>query len=342
MKNVVLDGLVAPPLKNFMVQTLSTESLVLKDNPHGDPSTRFHPVMVPRGTAPPEGWPVVLTLSGFTGNGPNSFNQKTFETNLPSTLDACVSRGDAPKAIYVFCDAMTYWGGSQFINSGGMGRYEDFIADEIVEAILASFPASRSSDRWCVAGGSSGGYGALSLASHRPERFGYAAAVAPDSFFDASLLHEIWTAMPTIEKVGGMRGIQNEFETGRLRKRKDSHVILNVVAMGLCYASDGRGDIEFPVDPRSGKLLPEIWRKWKRHDPLEFLRDRAPNVLQIKSIYLDVGTKDQFHLQYGTRQIFDLLKDLGATVSYREFEGTHFDIGDRRPEMWKWLLAQWK
>jgi enterochelin esterase-like enzyme len=323
------------------VQTLATVSEVLKDNPLGDPYERFHPVLRPVGPEPAYGWPVVLILSGFTGNGPNSFNQKTFESNFPATLDAAVTKGEAPKALYVFCDAMTAWGGSQFLNSDGMGRYEDFVADELVTAIKTQLPAASAAEKWCVTGGSSGGYGALHLASQRPDVFGYAAAIAPDSFFEASLLHEIWTAMPTIQKAGGLRGVQEELANGRLRKRKEAHVVLNVVAMGLCYASDGRGDIEFPIDPRSGRLLPEIWKKWKRHDPVEFLVARAENVSKIKAIYLDVGTRDQFQLQYGTRQIFEVLKSQGANVSYREFEGNHFDIGDRRPEMWKWLLKAW-
>ncbi len=332
-------GLEFTSLSFFNVQTLVIESAALQDNPLGDSPIRYNPVLVPRGDVPADGWPVVFVLSGFTGNGPNSFNVKTFEANTPQVIDRCRARGEAPDAVYVFCDAMTSWGGSQFINSAGMGRYEDFIAIDLVGAVRENFRVSPRPEQWCVAGGSSGGYGALHLASAHPEIFGLAAAIAPDSFFEASLLGEIWTALPVIEKMGGVRGVHAELESGRLTRRKDSHVVLNAIAMGLCYASDGRGDVDFPVNLRTGVLISEVWQKWKRHDPVVFLADRASNVMKIKSIYLDAGTRDQFHLQFGTRQIADVLKRLGARFTHQEFDGTHFDIGERRPEMWKWLRS---
>ena len=337
--NTIVDGFHTSQLIHFEIRTLASDSLVLKENPLGDPSRRYHPVLIPRSGAPIDGWPVIFVLAGFSGNGPNYFNQKTFEANLPQTLDQCVDRGEAPRAVYVFCDAMTSWGGSQFVNSEGTGRYEDFVGQELVAVVKEELQVSSRTERWAVVGGSSGGYGALHLGSQYPETFGYIGAIAPDSFFEASLLPELWSATPTLFKVGGVRGVLEEKTNGRLFKRKESHTVLNAVAMGLCYAADGRGDFDLPIDPRTGTLIPEIWKRWKDRDPIVFLRDRP--VEQIRSIYLDVGTRDQYQLQYGTRQIFDLLTKKKAKVSYREFEGTHFDIGDRRPQMWKWLNESW-
>lgn len=337
--NSIFEGLHSPPLKHFDLRTLVSESEVLKANPLEDSSVRYHPVLVPRTPVPDGGWSVVFVLAGFTGNGPNYFNRKTFELNLPQTLDACVERGEAPSALYIFCDAMTSWGGSQFVNSAGTGRYEDFIAQELVSLVKAKFDVSSLADRWAVVGGSSGGYGALHLGSRYPQNFGHVGAIAPDSFFEASLLPEVWSAAPTFTKLGGVSGVAAEKANGRLFKRKDAHTVLNAVAMGLCYAADGRGDFDFPIESRSGVLIPEIWQRWKAHDPITFLRERPVN--QLKSIYLDVGVRDQYHLQFGTRQIFDVLSAKQAKVTYRDFEGTHFDIGERRPEMWKWLKEVW-
>ena len=173
-------------LKHFDQKTLVVNSECLRGNPLGDPTTRFNPVLIPKSPPPADGWPVVLILSGFTGNGTNAFNVKTFETNTPQTLDLCVDRGEAPSALYVFCDAMTAWGGSQFLNSAGTGRYEDYIVNELCELIRTTLPSSRNHEKWCVAGGSSGGYGALHLvtcaAAGKTPRFSHAIAIAPDSF----------------------------------------------------------------------------------------------------------------------------------------------------------------
>ena len=336
----VLSGLEAFEIANFSVHTLVVKSHALEGNPLGDSTTRRNPVLVPRKTAPAGGWPLVLVLSGFTGNGPNAFNVKTFEENLPQTLDKCRAKGEAPDAVYVLCDAMTSWGGSQFINSEGMGLYEDFVL-EVVDAAAGAFPVSREKSRNCVTGGSSGGYGALHLGSAHPDRFGLVAAIAPDSFFEASLWPEILGAWPAIEKMGGVAAAKAELEAGKLMRRKDAHHILNVIAMGLCYAPDGKGSVRLPIDRETGLLENATWASWRKHDPVVFLKERAENVRKLEGIFLDVGTRDQFHLQYGTRQIKKVLDGIGARASLTEFDGTHFDIGERRPEVWKWLKERW-
>jgi len=314
------------------------ESPALNVNPLGDPVRRHNPVLVPKGR-PFAPWPVVLMLSGFTGNGPSAFYKKAFEPVTAEILDRAVSRGEAPRAVYVFCDAMTSWGGSQFIDSVAVGKYATYVSRDLVGAIRSELQVRPSG--WCVMGGSSGGYGALSLASDHPEIFDYVIAIAPDSFFEASLLGEIRTAMPVIQKLGGVAGVREELKSGRLQKRKEWHVILNAVAMGLCYAGDASGAVDWPIDPKTGIIHEPAWTKWLVHDPLEFLPKRSENVSKWKACLLDVGMRDQFHLQYGTRQLVSVLRaSLGDRLDATEFDGTHFDIGDRRPEAWNWLVTK--
>lgn len=338
----LFDGLQIQPFRHFRVATLSFESAVLRGNPLGDPTLRAHPLLVPAAAPPKGGYPVVFVLAGFTGNGPGYFGLKTFEQNFPATIDACRVRGEAPEAVYLFVDAMTSWGGSQFVNSEGTGRYEDYVALELPLALRAAVQGlSTDPARWCVFGGSSGGYGALHLTSSHPSVFGTSVAIAPDSFFEASLLPGIWSALPTLQKLGGPRGVRNELLQGRFLKRKEAHHVLNAVAMGLCYAPKGEG-IDWPVNESTGTLKEDVWRKWKAHDPIEFLRAREDAVQKVSGIFVDVGTRDQYHLQYGSRQIRGVLEDLGADMTYSEFEGDHSDIGERRPDALRWLSSIWR
>jgi enterochelin esterase-like enzyme len=328
-------------LKHFGVQTLHVKSSALEGNPLGDPCLRTHPVLVPRTSPPKEGFPVVFVLSGFTGNGTQAFNVKTFEPNQPELLDQARDRGEAPAAIFVFVDAMTFWGGSQFINSTGTGRYEDFVAKETVDAVLEHLPSAKTADRWCVTGGSSGGYGALHLASRFPERFGYCAAIAPDSFFEASLLTGMMTGLAMIAKIGGVEAVKRELQEGKLTRRKDYHVVLDTIAMGLCYAPDGRGGVDWPIDPQTGVVIPDKFARVKEWDPVVFLEKRTEQVRKLKGVFLDVGMRDQFFLQYGSRQIKQLFERSKIPLTYSEFDGTHFEIGERRPFVWKWLAQNW-
>ncbi|MES2965476.1 MAG: alpha/beta hydrolase-fold protein [Bdellovibrionota bacterium] len=341
-KSVLKTDLALFDFRSFDIRTLDVESEALAGNPLGDPSLRRNPVLVPKGSRPSSsGWPVVLMLSGFTGNGWSAFYKKPFELTTAEILDRAVAIGEAPLAIYVFCDAMTAWGGSQFIDSAAMGNYETYVSRDLVTAVKTKLPATHDVSRWCVMGGSSGGYGALHLASSHPELFGVVVAIAPDSFFEASLLGEIRTALPVIEKLGAVAGVKEELKSGRLAKRKDWHVVLNAVAMGLCYSGDASGSVEWPVDSRSGNVETREWARWLEHDPLVFLPKRSVNVAKWKACLLDVGTRDQFHLQYGTRQLADSLTEtLGDRLSSTEFDGTHFDIGERRADAWKWLTSR--
>jgi enterochelin esterase family protein len=336
----VLGQLQAYELRHFFVQTLVIDSLALKSNPLKDPARRFNPVLVPRGNAPPTGWPVVVVLAGFTGNGPAYLNTKGHEANLVQILDQCLGKGHAPRALYVFPDAFTFWGGSQFINSTATGSYEDFIMAELVPALGAHFPVSIPGKKWAVVGGSSGGYGALHLASHYPHVFSWLAASAPDSGFQWSLLPDLYKAAPYLQG-RSIVALQRDLRDGSLLRRSEAHSILNAVGMAACYSpsQDAGSPIEFdfPLDFESGELIPKVWRRWQAKDPVVFLKRRKTQLKKLSGIYLDVGRFDQYLLYYGARQIANILRDQGLTFTYVEFDGNHFDLHTRRPMIWQWL-----
>ncbi|QLY26921.1 esterase family protein [Bdellovibrio sp. KM01] len=325
---------------NFQIETLQIRSQCLKDNPLNDSATRFNPLLLPKNKGP---WPVVLVLGGFSGNAPFYFNAKFNEQNTIQVIDQACSRGEAPEALYVFVDALTTWGGAQFLNSSAVGNYQDYIMTEIVPA-LSHYPVSKDPKEWCVMGGSSGGYGALQLASLFPETFGLCAAIAPDSFFDASIINDLYQALPVWEKYGqsGLRVLE-ELRNGKLTKFRNWHSLLNAFGMSACYSPKGSsGDFHFPLDPRTGNKIVEIWEHWLEKDPVHFLPKRRDALRKLHALYLDVGTKDNFHLQYGARQISAVLTGMGIAHDYVEFDGNHFDIGERRPEVWKWLTTYWR
>ncbi len=327
-------------LKHFDIRTLHVDSQALKGNPLGDPSLRSHPVLVPKDANPKAAYPVVFLLSGFAGNGPNYFNQKTFESNFVQTLDRSIELGEAPHAIFVLIDAMTSWGGSQFLNSEGTGRYEDLVAVDTFNAVREQLPVAKDARQWCVMGGSSGGYGAFHLSSKYPEKFGLCAAIAPDSFFEASLLPDVWATFAHLKKLGGIEGVRAELMNGKLMKKKEAFQMLNAIAMGLCYAPKS-GGVDWPIDEETGRVRKDVFAKWLAHDPIVFLQDRIENVGKLAGIWLDVGVKDQFNLQYGTRQIREILIQNKIAHEYSEFDGTHFDLDQRRPLVWKWLAQKW-
>ena len=57
--------------------------------------------------------------------------RQPFEPNMIERIDALFASGECPDAIIVFVDAWTSFGGSQFLNSTGTGRYLDYLCDEL-------------------------------------------------------------------------------------------------------------------------------------------------------------------------------------------------------------------
>lgn len=342
VKSAVVPNLDLLSLKSFKTSTICIQSRVLKGNPWGDPTKRSHVVLLPRDQAPKKGFPLVVVLAGFTGNAPNYMSPKSFEDNFAQVLDDSVAKQECPQAAFLLVDGFTFWGGSQFVNSRGMGRYEDHLVQELLPAVTAEYPLN--SEKVCVMGGSSGGYGALHLASRYPKTFPWAAAIAPDCFFDLSLLPEIYSALPIISRWGGVKAIHKLMAEGKFHRRRESHKVLNALAMGFCYSPhpQRKRDVQFPVDEKTGQLIPRIWKKWKAHDPIEFLAQRQKNLGHLRGVLLDVGTEDQYHLQWGARQLREVLKRYRVPHKYSEFEGNHFDIGSRRPLVWAWLKRQWR
>lgn len=316
-------------LQNFSTKTLKIQSEILKDNPLGDPTSRRNPCLIPieKGA-----YKAVLYLSGFSGNGAKSFNFRSFERNLIQEIDRWTSAETIKPHCYLFLDAWTFWGGSQFINSVGCGNYESYILEEVVSQFEESLKAEGYEiSEWAVLGGSSGGYGALHLCSRFPKKFKHCLAIAPDSDFELSLRPEIHHALPFIESWGGIAKIAEDLKSGELSpSKRHFHTVMNVIGMAACYSKIS--DEGQPVIPLSkeGDFNEELWSEWLKKDPLHFLADRTKNLNALKTLFLSVGEFDQFLLQFGARKIRKLLQENKIDFTYEEFQGNHFDLGKRR------------
>jgi enterochelin esterase family protein len=321
-----LENLRTQELHKFDVKTLKIESEVLKDNPLGDSPVKYNPVLLPKIKAE---YQCVVYLSGFTGNGSKNFNFKSFEKNFIDELDEWTTSGALAPKIYLFVDAWTTWGGSQFINSKGCGDYEDYIVKELLPE-LENLEGYSVSD-YAVMGGSSGGYGALHLSSKYPEIFSHCLAVAPDCDFEVSLKPEIYHAFADITNNGGVLEVYKKLKAGEFKtSHKSFHTMVNVLAMAACYSKvDSSGMPLLPLE-KEGGFDQELWSEWLKKDPLYFLKDRIKNIKKLKTFFLSVGEFDQFLLQYGARKIRKMLLEQNVDLNYEEFKGNHFDISTRR------------
>jgi enterochelin esterase family protein len=249
-------------------------------------------------------------------------NRRFLTPGFDADLDDLIE-GGMPGVIYVFPDCITYLGGSQYVNSTAVGRYQDYIVQELVPLIDSRYRTNGL--RGCI-GGSSGGIGSFTLAALYPDVFQAFADHSGDSAFEISILHDIPAFVQAIARydydvASFVRQIPD------IEPRDDAfQVILNFVAMSACYAPNPNAPMgfEMPFDVRTGRLFPDIWAKFLPHDPVHMVARYADNLRKLRYRFVDCGTKDQFHLYLGSRQLHEQLDAHNIGHIYEEYDSDHF------------------
>jgi enterochelin esterase family protein len=274
---------------------------------------------------------VIFGLLGFTGSGIMVLNRRFLtHPGTDADLDDLILEKGMPGVIYVFVDCLTSLGGSQYVNSSAVGRYQDYIVQELVPLIDLTYRTNGL--RGCI-GGSSGGIGSFTLAALYPDVFHAFADHSGDSAFDICYLNDIPKVVQAMEKY--------DYDVASFVKQipdiepkdEDFNVILNMVAMSACYSPNPDAKplgFELPFDVRTGRLFPDIWAKWLPHDPVRMVEPYAENLRRLRYRFVDCGTKDQFHLFTGSRQLHEELKKHGIDHTYEEYDSDHFLLRRRQ------------
>ena len=142
---------------------LEIESDVLRDNPLGDPYVRPLWVYLPPAydAEPDRRFPTIYLIQGMTGQLDMWRNRSAFRPTVPERIDALFAKEDSPPALVVAVDCWTTYGGSQFIDSPGTGRYCEYLCDEIVSFVDSRYRTLPEAAHRGLTGKSSGGYGAM-------------------------------------------------------------------------------------------------------------------------------------------------------------------------------------
>ncbi len=302
------------------------DSEALRGNPLGDPSRRPLLVYLPERHGKGTPLPAVYFLHGFTGSARAWANVTPFQPSVPERLDALVASGAVPPLVGVFVDGWTALGGSQWLNGAATGRYRDYVAHDVVRFVEARFGTSPRPEARAVLGKSSGGYGALVLGAHHPEVFGHVASHAGDAGFEYCYLPDFPKAAAALQGTDPAAWMDGFLRRAReARVRGDDHAVLNVLAMAAAYSPRPGAPLglELPFDPATAALREEVWARWLAHDPVRFVPRRLEAFRALRSVYLDCGTRDEFNLRWGARQVVEALRGGGVPVHHEEFDDGH-------------------
>jgi len=313
--------------KQGTVVRLRHESEVLKNNPLGDSHIRDLYVYLPPDYDESRKYPTVYCLTGFAGRGKMFLNDNAFTPNLAERLDKLIGDKTIKPLIAVLPDCLTYYGGSQYVNSSATGDYENYLTTEIVRFVDENFSTGKDKNSRAVMGKSSGGYGALMMAMRHADLFGLIGSTSGDAYFEHCYLPDIPKAFRVIK--GAPEQFMKNFRDENVRKGKDDFSGLNIIGMSACYSPNG-ADFDFPFDLKTGEIRPDVWAKWLAHDPVRLVEKSVENLKSLKLLYIDAGTRDEFHLDLGARILCERLKDFDIPHLHEEFDDGHFNISYRQ------------
>jgi len=341
------------------VVLLEHDSRILRENPLGDPHVRKLAVWLPPqyDGSGRKRFPVLYDFVGFTGTGVSHLNWKPFSENLPERAARLIRDGKMGPAILVFPDCFTALGGNQYVNSSAIGNYADYLTREIIPTVDREFRTLVSREHRGCFGKSSGGYGAILHGMKYPKYWGAIADHSGDSYFDFVYWHDWPNNLNELQKyrrprrkagrydalsASRRRGLAEGKDDGRISRflkkvfkseklsNSEAHCIMNL-CMAATYDPDPRAPNGFrvPFNLESGEPIPERWRQWRRHDPINLVQRYRANLKSLRGIYIDCGWRDQYHIHYGTRLLSARLSAAGIRHTYEEFDDTHSDIDYR-------------
>ncbi|MDQ6620221.1 MAG: esterase family protein [Pseudomonadota bacterium] len=350
-----------PVVSPGKVVVLEHVSRVLEGNPLGDPHVRRLAVWLPQqydegaGSRRGRRFPVLWDLAGFTGSGLTHLNWRPFDENVPARVARLVHERKMGPSIVVFPDCFTSLGGNQYINSSAIGRYADYLITELIPLIDREFRTLEGRDHRACFGKSSGGYGAMIHGMKYARHWGAIADHSGDALFDfcyycdwPRTLNELDKYRAPKRKAGPVdvaavaSATDSGLDDGRAQRFLDDvwrreklndaevHALMNL-AMAASYDPDPDAPLGFriPFNLETGELLPQRWRNWQRHDPVNLVARYARNLGTLRGIYIDCGWRDQYHLHYGARMLSQRLSRHGIAHRYEEFDDNHSSIDYR-------------
>lgn len=310
------------------VHRLALDSEVLAGNLVGAPTRRLVDVYIPHGHDG-RGLPLLVDIVGFTAGGPVHTNWKNFGENLPERLDRLIASGELPPVVVAFPDCFTKLGGNQYVNSVAMGRWDDFLRDEVVPFVEQRFDCGGTGRRGLF-GKSSGGYGAMVHALLHPDFWSAAAVHSGDMGFELLYRHEFVPVLRALAKEPDIGRWVDAFWAAKKPKDSDVHILM-MFAQAASFDPDPTAPygVRLPVTLDTCELIPERWANWLAWDPLTLVESHGPGLGALKALYIDCGDVDQYNLVYGARRMHRRLDALGVKHVYEEFPDDHTAVDYR-------------
>jgi S-formylglutathione hydrolase FrmB len=316
------------------------DSVALRDNPLGDPAQRPLLVYTPPGYEDGDRrYPTVYVLQGYTGALPMWRNRNPYRRPFPEQADTLIVSGEIEPVIIVYVDAWTVYGGSQYVDSPGTGRYHSYLCEEVVPYVDDRYRTMAEAAHRGVQGKSSGGFGAMITPMLRPDLFGALATHAGDTLYEHLYLPEFAKSVRYLRDFDGdiwrwWSDFGGRAATNLTFTRPGDATLLMLLGCTAAFSAAEDGTPELPFDPVTGVVRDDVWQRWLDWDPVRMVPTYADAMRGQRGVWIDAGTSDEWYLDLGAAAFRQALLDADVAPSrirYELFDATHMAIDYRYP-----------
>lgn len=298
--------------------TDSVRSSGLAKNVVGDGAVRRVLVYLPPsyGREPHRRYPVLYLLHGVTSL-PDEWFQGIYQgLDLRASLDSLMLARAIPEFLVVLPDANDTLQADWYEDSPALGRWERFIARDLVRAVDGRYRTEARAERRAIAGHSMGGFGALNIAFDHPDRFGHVYASSPCCI---GFYGRIGPDNPAWALLSRLTRWQEVPPRARL-------------VLGMAAAFDGAPrdprlftELPFTVDS-AGNVVPhpDAQRRWLERMPPARARAMARHGSRRPAIAFDWGTQEP-DVGAGAAMLTQMLDSLQIAYHAAPFTGGHVD-----------------
>lgn len=330
------------------VDELELDSVVLRDNPLGDPHVRPVWVQVPpdHDDIDADRYPVVYVLLGYGGLVPTVRSRQPYGESQVELVDALMSEQGLPRFIAVYLDCWTAYGCGQYVDSPGTGAYHTFLCDEVVPFVDARYKTLADREHRAITGKSSGGFGAMITSMLRPDLFSVLATHAGDALYETNYLREFGNAARALQEYGGdIMAFWKDFTSRRPFTKRSDQLLWLLLGISSSYSAEPDGTVVLPFDPATGRLRDDVWKRWLDWDPVRMLErpECADAMRTMKGIWVDAGTGDDYNLDLGARAFRDGLLTAGVAEDRIHFElvnANHWTISQQYGPALRWVAQR--
>jgi S-formylglutathione hydrolase FrmB len=276
-------------------------------------------------------YPVVYLLHGYQGNY-KQWMAGGEEWNIRDAMDRLIAGGTVREMILVMPDARNRYGGSFYANSPTTGNWEDFLACDLVRFVDEKYRTLPRASSRGIAGHSMGGYGAIRLAMKHPDTLGalYGLSAACLGWGgEFSTENPVWDATLAYKDFADLKSSGGDVK---------GYLAQAFLALAAAWSPNPEKPplfVDFPVAGlgRDRERREDVCARWSANMPVAMADQYRSNLVRLRGIAFDVGSRDQFpHIPLTNREFARALRRNGIAHTFEEHDGDHNSRAAERME----------